>query len=104
MNEALHERLSALSDGELQGDEVRFLLRGLAGVPGPQASWARFHLVRTCLRQGDFVVARTGFADGVLIRIASESTQQRGRVWLKTAAGGLIAASVAVIALLAIAP
>lgn len=104
MNQAMHERLSALSDGELQGDDIRFLLRGIAGTPEPRALWTRYHLVRVCLRRGDFGLPRAGFADAVLARLDSEARPQRGRAWLRTAAGGLIAAGVAAIALVAIAP
>lgn len=104
MNQAMHERLSALSDGELQGDDVRFLLRGIAGTPGPRALWGRYHLVRVCMRRGDFSLPRAGFADAVLARLDAEARPQRARAWLRTAAGGLIAAGVAAVALVAIAP
>jgi negative regulator of sigma E activity len=60
MNQAMNERLSALSDGELRGDEVRFLLRGIAGAPGPLAAWGRYQLVRICLRRGDFELPPPG--------------------------------------------
>jgi sigma-E factor negative regulatory protein RseA len=105
MNETANEQLSALMDGELPRDELRFLIRGLAGDAGLVQRWSRYQVARAVL-QHEYVPAATGddrFAAAVLLRL--EPAQPRlGRRIGRWAGGGAIAAAVAVIALMATRP
>jgi len=53
MNEAHRENLSALTDGELEFDQVRFILRRAEHDAGLRISWSSYHVARDCLR-GEF--------------------------------------------------
>lgn len=103
MNEQIDERLSSLMDGELERDGVRFLLRSAAADP---ARWERYHVARQVLRRQELVALRPGFADAVMAALADEPAMHaRGpNRWLRWGAGGAIAASVAVFALVATRP
>ena len=105
MNETANEQLSALMDGELPRDELRFLLRGLAGDGVLAQRWSRYQIARAVL-QRDYVPAATGddrFAAAVMLRL--EPAQPRlGRRIGRWAGGGAIAAAVAVVALMATRP
>jgi sigma-E factor negative regulatory protein RseA len=105
MNETANEQLSALMDGELPRDELRFLLRGLAGDAGLVQRWSRYQIARAVL-QREYVAAAAGddrFAAAVLLRL--EPAQPRlGRRIGRWAGGGAIAAAVAVVALMATRP
>jgi sigma-E factor negative regulatory protein RseA len=107
MNETAHEQLSALMDGELPRDEMRFLLRGLDRDAGLARRWSRYHVARAVL-QRQFVPGATGddrFATAVMLRLEQDSVAPRraGRV-VRWAGGGAIAAAVAVVALVATRP
>jgi len=105
MNETANEQLSALMDGELPRDELRFLLRGLGGDAGLAQRWSRYQIARAVL-QREYVPAATGddrFAAAVMLRL--EPAQPRlGRRIGRWAGGGAIAAAVAVVALMATRP
>jgi len=107
MNETANEQLSALMDGELPRDELRFLLRGLGGDAGLVQRWSRYQVARAVL-QRQFVPAATGdgrFAEAVMLRLEPVPAQRRvgGRI-ARWASGGAIAAAVAVVALIATRP
>lgn len=106
MNETAKEQLSALMDGELPRDELRFLLRGLDGDAGLAQRWSRYHVARAVL-QRQYVPAATGddrFAAAVMLRLEPAPAQRRvGRI-ARWASGGAIAAAVAVVALIATRP
>jgi len=105
MNETANEQLSALMDGELPRDELRFLLRGVDGDAGLAMRWSRYHVARAVL-QRQYVPAATGddrFAAAVMLRL--EPAKPRiGRSIGRWAGGGAIAAAVAVVALMATRP
>ncbi len=108
MNETANEQLSALMDGELPRDELRFLLRGLDGDAGLARRWSRYHVARAVL-QRQYVPAATGddrFAAAIMLRLEPAPAQQRrlGRRIGRWAGGGAIAAAVAVVALMATRP
>ena len=107
MNETANEQLSALMDGELPRDELRFLLRGLAGDAGLVQRWSRYQVARAVL-QREYVPAATGddrFAAAVMLRLEPAPAQPRlGRRLGRWAGGGAIAAAVAVVALMATRP
>jgi sigma-E factor negative regulatory protein RseA len=106
MNETANEQLSALMDGELPRDELRFLLRGLDGDARLAQRWSRYHVARAVL-QRQYVPAATGddrFAHAVMLRLEPASAHRRmGRI-ARWASGGAIAAAVAVVALIATRP
>ncbi len=106
MNETANEQLSALMDGELPRDELRFLLRGLDGDARLALRWSRYHVARAVL-QRQYVLAAAGddrFAAAVMLRLEPAPAQRRvGRI-ARWASGGAIAAAVAVVALIATRP
>lgn len=108
MNDHINEQISALMDGELERDETRFLLKRLPGDHELAARWSRYHVVRQALRRQDIAAVGSGFAEGVLARLDDglPAVQQSGAVsgWLRWGAGGAIAASVAVAALVVTRP
>jgi sigma-E factor negative regulatory protein RseA len=106
MNEHIDEQLSALMDGELERDQTRFVLRRASADTALPLRWERYHVTRQVLRRQDVVVLRHGFADTVMARIESEAAvrPRAGGQWLRGGAGGAIAASVAVAALVVTRP
>ena len=101
MNEQMHEQLSALMDGELEREPMRFLLRRLTDDAALAQRWTRYHVIRQTLRRQEVAFAG-GFAESVMARLEREARPQ-GQVrpqWLRLGAGGAIAASVAVAALM----
>jgi sigma-E factor negative regulatory protein RseA len=101
MTQTIHEQLSALMDGELERDETRFLLKRLATEQDLPLRWARYHVVRQTLRRQALDRLPINFADGVMARLDAEAVVVRAPrgAWLRWGAGGAIAASVAVAAL-----
>jgi sigma-E factor negative regulatory protein RseA len=102
MSEAQREHLSAGIDGELAREELRFLLRRFEHDAELRQAWTRYHLGRDSLRRQLPALASAGFAARVEQAIAqeSESVGRRAPHWLRWSAGGAIAASVAVAALM----
>jgi len=102
MNETTREQLSALMDGELPRDEIRFLLRGPDRDAAAQR-WARYQIARAVLRQ-EFVPVSVddGFATAVMMRLDPQPA--RGARLVRWAGGGAIAAAVALVALVATRP
>ncbi|NBD96346.1 MAG: hypothetical protein GVY11_07725 [Gammaproteobacteria bacterium] len=102
MSESSRENLSSLMDGELERSGRKFLLRRLARDAEMKASWNRMHTLRACLHQerlasGDLVSRVAEALDG-------EATPRRSLParLLRPVAGGAIAASVAVMAIVGI--
>jgi sigma-E factor negative regulatory protein RseA len=106
MSEALREQLSALMDGELPKDQMRFLLRGLDADAQLAQSWSRYQLASAVIRrQAAFVPVDAGFADRVMLAVSQQASPGRyGVRILRWAGGGAIAATVAVIALVGTRP
>jgi len=102
MNQQIHEQLSALMDGELERDQMRFLLKRTATEPELPIRWARYHVARQTLRRQEVVVLAPGFADAVMARLDHEPVAhaRSAATWLRWGTGGAIAASVAVAALM----
>ncbi|HEU4669706.1 MAG TPA: sigma-E factor negative regulatory protein [Dyella sp.] len=103
------EQLSAGMDGELTGEELRFLLRGLDHDRVLLARWERFHVASASLRHELPAVASASFADRVMRAIEDDAViasapRSRRHGWLRLSAGGAIAAGVAVAALMASRP
>ncbi|NBB92417.1 MAG: hypothetical protein GVY32_04515 [Gammaproteobacteria bacterium] len=102
MTESSRENLSSLMDGELDRRGRKFLLRRLSGDADMKAAWGRMHTVRACLHRerlaGSDLVSRV--ADAL-----AEEPMPGGRPaqrWLRPVAGGAIAASVALMAIVGI--
>jgi sigma-E factor negative regulatory protein RseA len=107
MNEANHENLSAMSDGELALDQVRFMLRQLDHDAHLRATWSRYHISRDCVRGEFAALASDGFADRVMAALdaaAPAAPRHDRRRWMYWSAGGAIAASVAAMALMVAQP
>lgn len=100
------EHLSAGMDGELSREELRFLLRRLDHDQALRGQWSRFHLAGDGLRRELPALASGGFATRVMASIEQErsGSARRRSGWLRVSAGGAIAASVAVVALMATRP
>lgn len=114
----LGEQLSALMDGELDAERSRFLLRRLQGDPALRGAWERWQLVSGSLKGRLSLHVDAGFLERVRAGIDAghqvdvptgevASATPSGRTapgWLRWVAGGAIAASVAVVALVATQP
>lgn len=102
MSEANREILSAGMDGELSREELRFLLRRLESDRGLAQAWGRFHVARDGVRGEVVTPVSADFASRVMAAIEAESSVALApkRRWLHWSAGGAIAASVAVAALM----
>lgn len=108
MNKDSKEHLSQLMDGEIGGETGRFVLRRLEASSELRSTWARYHLIRDCMRYQD-----RGFADDELcdrVRHAIDNTPaeisapESGRNWLRPVTGFAVAAAVALMAVVAVAP
>jgi sigma-E factor negative regulatory protein RseA len=108
MTEDHRENLSAGMDGELSSEALRFLLRRLDHDTAMRQAWSRYHVIGDGLRhQLPTCAASSSFADRVMRVIESEagaSKAARPRHWMRWSAGGAIAASVAVAALMTTQP
>ncbi|GAA0709090.1 sigma-E factor negative regulatory protein [Dokdonella soli] len=102
MNQQIHEQLSALMDGELERDQTRFLLKRLTADSELPVRWTRYHVVRQTLRRQEVVALAPGFPGAVMARLELEPVVHASgtSAWLRWGAGGAIAASVAVAALM----
>ena len=108
MSEKTREHISSLMDGEINPETSRFLVRRLGSDAELCATWARYHLVRDCLRNQD----GTGYGRDLCARVAralEDEPEVRGSVrfasrWLRPVAGGAIAAGVAMMAVLLVDP
>jgi sigma-E factor negative regulatory protein RseA len=111
MNDTTQEQLSALMDGELPHDELRFLLRRIESDAGLAQRWSRYQIASAVLKRqyAGPLLSDGQFATAVIARLDSGAVSARqpmtmtGRL-LRWAGGGAIAASVAVLALVATRP
>lgn len=106
MSDTQRENLSVGMDGELSKEELRFLLRRLDHDAELQEAWSRYHVARDGLRQQLPPLASQDFASRVMQAIERDGVVQgrQRRHWLHWSAGGAIAASVAVAALMVAQP
>lgn len=96
------ENLSCLMDGELEADGQRFMVRRLANDTSMTMAWRRYHLVRACLHQE--MSHPVCIAERVRVAIDDEQPMTGSGVsrWFRPLAGGAIAASAALFAIVAI--
>lgn len=108
MSKETREHLSALVDGEISQDTSRFLVRRLGADAELRATWARYHLVRDCLRHQEGEMAHDDLCDRISKAIEKEpvemSKTRAYRRWLKPLGGMAIAASVALLAISTVGP
>lgn len=105
------EQLSQLMDGEIDGEPGRFLLRRLEASDELRSTWARYHLIRDCMRFQDRAFADDELSARVRQAIdgeeeveASSTVVEGSRSWFRPAAGFAVAAAVAMMAVVAVAP
>jgi sigma-E factor negative regulatory protein RseA len=109
MNDEIREQLSALVDDELDDAERPLLLGRLQRDPRLGTCLGRYQLIGEVMRGGDVEAASLGVADRVRraleedepmhVPVYGRGKQQR---WLKPLAGLAVAASVALVAVLAV--
>ncbi len=108
MSKETREHLSALVDGEISLETSRFLVRRLGADEDLRATWSRYHLVRDCLRHQDGAFAgedlRSRIGDAIENEHPGRSVRPVPVRWFKPAAGLAIAASVALMAIVAVGP
>ena len=107
MSKETREHISSLMDGEIGRDASRFLVRRLGTDDELGATWARYHIARDCLRDPDGGLATRGLRSRISKAIRDESPPISRRLttgWMKPVAGVAIAASVALMAVLAVGP
>ncbi len=105
------EQLSALTDGEMARDALRFLLKSVGDDPALARAWTRYQVIGAALRREEQLIVDEGFSDRVRVRLAAEDVAATSNVstavaegrspWLRWAGGGAIAAGVAAMALFA---
>jgi sigma-E factor negative regulatory protein RseA len=103
MSNEIREQLSALMDGELPRDQVRFLLRRVDADAQLAQTWTRYQLASSVLRRSALLPLREDFADALMQQLG-EGQSALGRRLLRWAGGGAIAAAVAVFALVSTRP
>ena len=107
-NKNVREDLSAGVDGEVSKEQLRFLLRRIDHDASLQQAWTRYSVARDSLRRQLPPLASPGFATRVMQAIEQEAVpvaaNRRHHRWLRWSAGGAIAASVAVAALMVAQP
>ena len=106
MSEQRKEQISAMVDGELDGD-FHSACNDLLQTPSLKACWARYHLIKDSLQQNLPEAVDTGLAARISASIQNEPTILAPRpasknAILKPLAGFAIAASVAAMAILGI--
>ncbi|MBT8046971.1 MAG: sigma-E factor negative regulatory protein [Xanthomonadales bacterium] len=109
MSKETREHLSALVDGEISRETSRFLVKRLGTDDELRSTWTRYHLVRDCLRHQDGSIAGDDLSARVSSaleneKIARPAVRRMPARWLKPAAGLAIAASVALMAIVAVGP
>jgi len=108
MSKETREHLSALVDGEISRETSRFLVRRLGADDELRATWRRYHLVRDCIRYQDGTIAGDDLCARVSLALENEQSGKHSRkipaTWLKPVAGLAIAASVALMAIVAVGP
>lgn len=106
LNDEIRQQLSTLVDGELERDQARFLIRRLADDTELSGCWQRWHVAGECLRGRGAAPLRTDFVARISLAIADDATPRRGvsSETLKWLGGFAVAASVALVALMAVRP
>ena len=108
MSEKTREHISSLMDGEISRETSRFLVRRLGSDDELCATWARYHLVRDCLRHQEGSLSGEDLCSRINRALEDDKPASRVRrlpmSWLKPVAGMAIAATVALVAVMAVGP
>lgn len=109
MNKETLEHISSLMDGELSRETGLFLTRRLSADKELVGIWQRYHLIRDCIRQPGIRMPMVDLSQRMRIALSNESAGQasqplRSRSWFKPVSGFAIAATVALMAIVAIDP
>jgi len=118
MSKESREDLSCFMDGEISMETSRFLVRRLGADGELRATWARYHLVRDCLRAQEGDLMAVNLCGRVQQALASEAHQPasaefssspstsswKTSAWLKPVTGLAVAASVALMAIITVGP
>ena len=117
MSKESREHLSCFMDGEISKETGRFLVRRLGADSQLRETWARYHLVRDCLRHQEGDLAGNNLGIDLCGRVQQALTDEvplavSGRIaaklskggWLKPVAGLTVAASVALMAIVTVGP
>jgi len=108
MSKESREHLSSLMDGEISKETGQFLVRRLGSDAELRMTWARYHLVRDCLRHHEGSLAGDDLNNNIQQALADEQMEAAPRRlaagWLKPVAGAAIAASVALMAIVTVGP
>lgn len=106
MNDKNREWISALADGELQGQELQSALAALRDNPELQESWQAYHVMRDTVSSNLNESVDLQLHQRISAALESEPTvlapQRRPRPWLKQVAGLAIAASVTGVAIISV--
>jgi len=107
MNQESKEYLSSFMDGEVSQETGRFLVRRLGADGEWRKTWARYHLVRDCLRHQDGKLAHNELSSRVRQALSGEPDVKVRRSigkagWFKPIAGAAVAASVALVAIMTV--
>ena len=91
MSKETREHISSLMDGEISRETSRFLVRRLGSDEELCATWARYHLVRDCLRHQDGNLSGEDLCSRVNRALEDEQPSVPARRlplgWLKPVAG-----------------
>lgn len=99
-NRELDEELSAFVDGQIERSRQRFVIKRLTEHATVAHRWSRYHLVRQVMRKESFAAVDLSARVARALETSPAMEQERApHRFLKPVAGGLIAASVAVVAL-----
>lgn len=107
MTKESFEHLSSLMDGELTRETGLFMARRLSSDKELGAAWKRYHLIRDCIRQPGNNGAMFDLSERIAQQLDGESIQPGARTakrWLRSLSGLAVAASVAVVAIMLVAP
>jgi sigma-E factor negative regulatory protein RseA len=107
MNKETLEHISSMMDGELSRDAGLFLTRRLSADKELTDTWERYHLIRDCMRHPGAISPDMDLSDRMKEALTDEVTEQpswSSNRWLKPVSGIAIAASVALMAIVAIGP
>jgi sigma-E factor negative regulatory protein RseA len=105
MSRESHEHLSCLMDGEISRETSRFLVRRMGADEELCGAWARYHLVRDCLRHPEGGLVNENLCHRIHLALEEEQVAPAAparRAWLKPLAGMAVAASVALVAVLTV--
>ena len=102
-DDALNETLSACMDGHIDRHAKRFALKRLCDDDSARQRWARYHVARAVLQKEPLI--QCDLSEQVkraTDKLPTPESAKPARAFLKPVAGGVIAASVAVLAVLSI--